>query len=509
MVSTPDDVGEQDGPRLAVRGISKSFAGVAALQDVTFDVEHGEILGLCGENGAGKSTLMKILSGGYQPDAGEIVMDGREHRGLNPVQAQELGINIIHQENLLVPTMSVLENMFVGREPTRAGGLFIDVEAMRTKIREETEFLGIELNPRRAVEHLSVSEQQFVKILKALVLRPRVLIMDEPTSMFNVEDAARVLRMVRRIADAGISVIYISHFLKEVQQIADRVIVLRDGRVVSTRENSHRDVDLDQVTKDMVGRPVEMFYKKVAHPVGDVCFSVDELRLTPRSPAVSFELRTGEILGLAGMVGSGRTEIVRAIAGADRFASGRIHGNGKRLRIRSPRDAISAGIAHITEDRQRLGLAPGLNVLENTTVVGLDSVTSGWFMRLAEAVPHVRPLLERLRTRMASLKQEVRFLSGGNQQKVVLAKWLLVECSVFIFDEPTRGIDVNAKTEFYSAMTDLCKQGKSIIMVSSDMPELVSMSDRVLVIRNGAIAAELSKEDITEAAIISHALEAR
>ncbi|TRY17662.1 sugar ABC transporter ATP-binding protein [Tessaracoccus rhinocerotis] len=495
-------------PRLSVRGISKSFAGVAALREVTFDVLPGEVLSVCGENGAGKSTLMKILSGGYQPDAGTIEMDGVEHHDLTPVQAQELGINIIHQENLLVPTMSVLENMFVGREPTM-GGLFIDRRAMRAKLREESEFLGIELNPRRRVEQLSVSEQQFVKILKALVLRPRVLIMDEPTSMFNVEDANRVLNVVRRIAEAGISVIYISHFLGEVQRIADRIVVLRDGQLVSTTDNQHRDVDLGKVTNDMVGRPIEMFYTKVPHEVGEVRLSVEELRLTPMSPPVSFDLRRGEILGIAGMVGSGRTEIVRAIAGADGYATGRIVADGRELRIRNPRDAIDSGIAHITEDRQRLGLALGQSVLENTTVVGLDEVTPGWLMSVPATAARARPLLEQLRTKMAHLRQQVRYLSGGNQQKVVLAKWLLVDSDVFIFDEPTRGIDVNAKTEFYSAMTDLCQQGKSIIMVSSDMPELVSMSDRVLVVRGGAVAAVLEKDDVSEESIISHALEGR
>lgn len=507
-VATGMTTQDQTGTMLEVHGISKRFAGVAALQDVTFDVRPGEVLSICGENGAGKSTLMKILSGGYQPDEGTIEMDGVTHRGLNPFEAQAMGINIIHQENLLVPTMSVLENMFVGREPTR-GGVFLDRKAARAKILEESDFLGIELDPRRRIEQLSVSEQQYVKILKALVLRPRVLIMDEPTSMFNVEDANRVLKMVRRIAETGISVIYISHFLGEVQRIADRVVVLRDGQVVSTTDNHNRDIDLDQVTKDMVGRPVEMFYQKVEHPIGDVAFSVEDLKLTPQAPPVSFTLRRGEILGIAGMVGSGRTEIVRAIAGADRFASGHIRTGGRELHIRSPRDAIRAGIAHITEDRQRLGLALGSSVLENTTAVGLEQVTPGWFMRVRATAKFVLPILERLRTKMASIGQEVRFLSGGNQQKVVLAKWLLVDSEVFIFDEPTRGIDVNAKTEFYGAMTDLCQQGKSIIMVSSDMPELVSMSDRVLVVRGGAIAAVLDKDDVSEEAIISHALEGR
>lgn len=385
----------------------------------------------------------------------------------------------------------------------------MDYSTMRATISRESEFLGIHLDPKALIEDLCVSEQQFVKMLKALVLKPRVLIMDEPTSMFNSEDAERVLRMVRRIAESGISVIYISHFLGEVQRIADRIVVLRDGRVVSTLPNADRDVDLDQLTRDMVGRPVEMFYAKDDHPIGEVVLTVENLQLTPASEPISFEVRQGEIVGMAGMVGSGRTEIVRAIAGADHFASGTIRLHGRELRVRSPRDAIAAGIAHITEDRQGLGLALGQSVLENSTIVGLKQITPSWLMSVRATAASVLPILTRLRTKMASLSQQVRFLSGGNQQKVVLAKWLLVDSSIFIFDEPTRGIDVNAKTEFYAAMTDLCKEGKSIIMVSSDMPELVSMSDRVLVVRGGAITAVLDKDDVSEQAIITHALEGR
>ena len=331
--------------------------------------------------------------------------------------------------------------------------------------------------------------------------------MDEPTSMFNVEDSAKVLRMVRRIADADISVIYISHFLKEVKEIADRVTVIRDGRVVSTRENHGSSLDLNTVTRDMVGRPVEMFYQKEVHPIGEVVFSVNELQLHKDSPPVSFVLREGEILGVAGMVGSGRTELIRAIAGADRFHSGGVSYRGKRLMIRTPRQGIDVGIAHITEDRQRLGLMLGGSVLENTTVVGLGQVTNGWFMSVKKTASSIAGLIEQLRVKTSSVFQEVRFLSGGNQQKIVLAKWLLVDSSLLIFDEPTRGIDVNAKAEFYKLMTELARRGKSIIMVSSDMPELVSLSDRVLVLRHGAIAAELAKAEITEEAIITHALE--
>lgn len=496
-----------NSPRIAIKGISKSFSGVPALRDVTFDLMPGEVHCICGENGAGKSTLMKILSGAYRPDSGVISVDGVEHSSLDPFLSQDLGINIIYQENLLVPTMSVVENMFIGREPVIAGAI-MDFSTMRKRIREELTFLGIELDVNRTIESLSVAEQQFVKILKALVLKPRVLIMDEPTSVFNVEDSARVLRMVRQIAASGISVLYISHFLSEVSEIADRVTVLRDGAVVSTRTtNANEPLDLDELTRDMVGRPVEMFYTKDEHPIGDVALEVRDLRLKPNSPAVSFNVREGEILGIAGMVGSGRTEIVRAIAGADRFHSGEIVYRGKPLKIKTPRQGIAEGIAHITEDRQRLGLSLGQSIVENTTVVALEKVTKSWFMSVRETVSSVVPLMAKLRVKSVGPHQEVRYLSGGNQQKVVLAKWLLAESSLLIFDEPTRGIDVNAKTEFYKLMSELTRNGKSIIMVSSDMPELVSMSDRVLVIRGGQATSVLERHEVTEEAIISRALE--
>lgn len=493
-------------PRIALRNICKSFGGIRALDEVSFDVLPGEVHGLCGENGAGKSTLMKILSGAYRPDSGQIVIGGAAHSGLTPGLAQELGINIIYQENLLVPAMSVLENMFVGQEPV-VGGIFVDYRSMQTKLQEELDFLQISLNPRTRVENLSVAQQQYVKILKALVLEPSVLILDEPTSMFNAEDSAKVLRMVRRITGRGISVVYISHFLAEVQELADRLTVLRDGKVISSYTNTDRSLDLDAVTRDMVGRPVSMFYTKEEHPVGDVVLSVRDLLVSGASSPVSFDLHAGEILGFAGMVGSGRTELVRAIAGADRAQSGQITFHGEPVDVRTPRHAIKAGIGHITEDRQRLGLMLGHSVLENTVIIGLNKVTKGPFTALKSALGPVQGLIERLRIKTTSVHQPVRHLSGGNQQKVVLAKWLLVDSELLIFDEPTRGIDVNAKTEFYKVMTDLARAGKSIIMVSSDLPELVSMSDRVLVMRRGAIGAEFTGEQITEQTIIKSALE--
>lgn len=496
---------EHKKPIVSMTRISKSFPGVKALSDITFDLFPGEIHCLVGENGAGKSTLMKILSGAYLPDLGVIAIDGKEYSALNPRLSQELGISIIYQENHLIPTMSVAENIFVGVEKTKRFGV-LDRRRTVREAEQEIANLGIELNAMRRVEDLSVAEQQFVKILKALVHKPRILLMDEPTSMFNIKDVGKVLSLTKRIAETGISIIYISHFLKEVVQIADRITVIRDGTVVNTYLNEHKAMDLNVITMDMVGRPVDMFYKKEVHPIGEVVLKVTDLQLTKDSPKVSFEVRKGEILGFAGMVGSGRTEIVRALTGATRYAGGTIELRGHKLELRSPADSIGYGMAHITEDRQKLGLMLGKSILENMTIVGLGTKIKGFFLNIKNHPPYIAPLMGALNIKTPSVFQEVRNLSGGNQQKVVLGKWLFAESDLYVFDEPTRGIDVNAKAEFYHLMSMLTKQGKSIIMVSSDMPELISMSDRVLVVHKGAISSEILKQDITEERIIKSAL---
>lgn len=495
-------------PIIEMKNIVKSFSGVRALDGITFDLYQGEIHCLVGENGAGKSTLMKVLSGAYSPDSGEIAVDGVAHRTLSPKLSQSLGINIIYQENLLVPTMNVVENIFIGQEKADAVG-FTKFNEMLEITRNEIDYLGINLNPMRTIETLSVAEQQFVKILKALVKEPRILIMDEPTSMFNVEDAGRVLKLVKRIAEKGISIIYISHFLKEVVQIADRVTVIRDGAAVNTYLNSEKNIDLDLITRDMVGRSVDLFYKKEDHPIGDVVLEVDKLKLHKDSPDVSFCLKSGEILGIAGMVGSGRTEIIRAITGADRKHSGTIRYRGKELNINNPRDSIEAGIAYITEDRQKLGLMLNGSIVENLTIVGLKKKIRGFFINVKKHIPFVQNIIADLNIKTSSPFKEVKFLSGGNQQKVVLGKWLFADAGLFILDEPTRGIDVNSKSEFYRVMSNLTKSGKSIIMISSDMPELISMSDRIAVVRKGKITKVLEKEEISEHAIISYALEVK
>lgn len=493
-------------PIVEMRNIVKTFSGVKALSNITFDVLPGEIHCLVGENGAGKSTLMKVLSGAYSPDSGEIIFEGIAYKNLTPELSQRLGINIIYQENLLAPTMNVVENVFIGSE-IKKNKIFNDFDAMKKAVVTEMNNLGININIEKPIEKLSVADQQFVKILKAIIKRPKVLIMDEPTSMFNVEDAKKVLRLVKRISDMGIGIIYISHFLSEVVEIADRITVIRDGAVVNSYDNSKRDTKLSVITKDMVGRPVDVFYNKQQNEIGDPLLVVENLKLKQASEPLSFEVRRGEILGIAGMVGSGRTEIVRAISGADKFYSGNIYINNEKVNISNPCDAIDVGIAHITEDRQKLGLYLNGSISENIVIIGLGRKLKNFFVRPKKFPELVNPILKGLNIKAASHNMEVRYLSGGNQQKVVLGKWLFQGADLFIFDEPTRGIDVNSKNEFYNIMSSLTKQGKGIIMVSSDMPELVSMSDRVMVIRKGSIAGIIQKEEISENNIIKKALE--
>jgi len=488
-----------------MENITKSFNGVRALNGVSIDIFPGEIHCIVGENGAGKSTLMKVLSGAYSPDSGKIEVDACSYRSLNPVLSKQLGIEIVYQENLLVPTMNIVENIFVGCEESRFG--FSKFKSMKSKASDLLDELGLSLDLTRRVEGLSVAEQQYVKILKALVKEPVVLILDEPTSMFNVRDSEKILVTVQQISKKGISVLYISHYLKEVVRIADRITVLRDGAVVTCFDNTNHDVPLSRITQEMVGRSIDMFYVKSPHKIDGTVLRVEDLRVTKDSPSVSFELRRGEILGLAGMIGSGRTEMIRAMIGADRKFSGRIILNNKEVSVDSPRESIRCGIAYVTEDRQKLGLMMGASIVENLTIVGLMNKIHGYFVNYKHHVALIDDVYRALRIKAQSPLQEVRYLSGGNQQKVVLGKWLFEDSDIFILDEPTRGIDVGAKNDFYGIMSNLVEHGKSIIMISSDMPELISMSDRVIVIRAGRIVKELSGEDITEQNVITYALE--
>ena len=496
---------EKPIPVIEMINITKKFPGVVALDNMSIDLYPGEIHCLVGENGAGKSTLMKVLSGAHRPDSGEIKIGSETYNFMTSALAKQLGIGIIYQENLLIPWMSIVENIFTGQEISRSGLVQFKDEYARSK--ELCEYVGIKLNLNKTISKLSVSEQQHVKILKALSTNPKILIMDEPTSMFNTEDAQQVLDMVKNIAKSGVSIIYISHVLKEVKQIADRITVIRDGISIHTYDNSNKDVDLDKVVSDMVGRDASMFYERDRHPIGDKIFEVKDLQITPDAEPISFYIRRGEILGVAGMVGSGRTEIANAITGASLRYAGKIYYEGKELKINSPIDSIRNKIAYITEDRQKKGLILNAPVVVNLSLVGLQTEKiKSPIINIKKFVPLVKDIIDGLRIKLTSAMQEVQNLSGGNQQKVVLGKWLFTDSNVFVFDEPTRGIDVNAKSEFYKIIIRLAQEGKAILMISSDMPELVSMSDRLLVVSNGQITSILEGDDISENSIIRHAL---
>lgn len=490
---------------IKMNGIVKSFPGVKALDGMKVDLYSGEIHCLVGENGAGKSTLMKILSGAYIPDEGEIIVNDKTYSHMTSKLSKKLGINIIYQENILMPWMNVVENAFIGQEVGNGG--FVNFKTQKERTAEICHQLGITLDMNQTIHTMSVAQQQFVKIIKALITNPQVLIMDEPTSMFNVEDAGRVLKLVQKIADSGVGIIYISHYLNEVKQIGDRITIIRDGAPINTYDNANRDIDIDVVMSDMVGRPASSFYAKEHHPIGERVFEVIDLQLEPNSPKLNFSVKKGEILGFSGMVGSGRTEIANAIFGSHRRHGGKVLFNGKELRNGRPGDSIKNRIAYITEDRQRLGLMLDAPVADNLAVVGMQTTIKGAFINIRALIPQFNQIIQNLKIKLSGPMQIVSTLSGGNQQKVVLGKWLYADFDFFIFDEPTRGIDVNAKFEFYKLITELAGKGKPIILISSDMPELISLSDRVIVLRKGNITAELTGDQINENAIIRHALE--
>ncbi len=490
---------------IETRGLSKAYSGNLVLQEIDFTVRPGEVHCIVGENGAGKSTLIKLLAGAVTPTAGEILFDGEPVPRMDPRQSAALGIQVIYQENILANSMSIAENIYTGREPKTPGGWYDRGAAVRNAgalIRE----YGLDLDPETAVSRLSAAERQFVKILKAMAKDGRVLIMDEPTSMFSSRDSQKVLDIVNKIRDKGVAVLYISHHLQEIVQIADRVTVLRDGRKVSEYARTEGTFDLGRITQDMVGRPVDKFYVKQPHEKGEVAVRVRGLKLRRDSPEISFEIRRGEILGVAGMVGSGRTEVARAIFGADRKYSGAVEVLGRKADLSSPRRSIRSNLAFVTEDRQRQGLALDMSVLENLLQVFMNK-TPGVLYSRKKSWKLARPRFEQVGVRGCGPYTPARQLSGGNQQKVVLGKWLMVDSQFMIFDEPTRGIDVNAKSEIYGIIVGLARAGKSILLISSDMPELIALSDRVLVMRKGRVAGEIRGEDISEQEIIKKALE--
>lgn len=487
-----------------MRGIGKSFPGVRALSDVSLTLHAGEVLALVGENGAGKSTLMKILAGAERADAGTILIDGKEASITSPHDAEQLGIGMIYQEFNLVPQLTATENIVLGNEPTRSG--FLDNDAAFERAKNVVNDLGMDIPLDIPTRRLAVGQQQTIEIAKALSKYARIIVMDEPTAALTEREIDRLFAIIAKLKSAGAGVIYISHRMEELPRIADRVTVLRDGSAIETRPQS--DFPTDQIIRAMVGRTLDAHFPELPPVKSDAPFVLDVRDIThpPMVNGVSFQVRAGEIVGLAGLVGAGRTETLRAIAGADIHQLGTVTIDGKTVRVRTPADGIAAGIAFITEDRKAQGLVLGMNVRENVTLAHLAQfVNRELLVDRAREEDAATKMIAELAIRTPSPEQLVRNLSGGNQQKVVLAKWLLGKARVFLFDEPTRGIDVGAKTEIYHLMLNLANNGAAIVMVSSELPEVLGMSHRILAMRGGRIAKEFSRAEATPDAVIAAA----
>ena len=490
-------------PLLEMRGVSKSFPGVQALRAVDLELRAGEVLAVLGENGAGKSTLIKILGGAHRPDSGVIHVAGQPVQIQNPVDAQRAGISIIYQEFNLIPALSARENIFLGRERTRFG-----------LVRKEEEFrqaralfarLGVEINPEAPCRELSVAQQQLVEIAKALSLEARLLVLDEPSATLTPPEVARLFAIIRHLRTQGLGVIYISHRLEEIFALADRVLVLRDGQLVGTRPIGA--VNRDELIEMMVGRRLEQEFPQRVRRPGSDRLVVRKLCRGRKVRDISFTIRRGEVLGLTGLVGAGRTEVARCLFGADRADSGAIELDGQPLTLRHPRQAIRAGLALLTEDRKGQGLVLGQSVRENFGLPNLGRFSRLGVVREPAERGAFAGYVDSLRIRIPHQEQLARNLSGGNQQKVVLAKWLERHCEVVMFDEPTRGIDVGAKFEVYQLINELAAQGKAILMISSELPEVLGLSDRILVMHAGRIVGEISdmahatQEDIMQLAV--------
>ncbi len=487
---------------LAVSGLSKSFPGVRALDNVRFDLRPGEVHALMGENGAGKSTLMKIIAGIYQRDTGEIQLDGQPLRLTGPKDAQDKGIGIIHQELNLMRHLTAAQNMFIGREPLGRFGLFLDEARLNADARVLFERLRLDLDPAVPVESLTIAKQQMVEIAKALSFRSRVLIMDEPTAALNNAEIDDLFAIIRQLRAEGVGIIYISHKMDEIFRISDRVTVMRDGATIDTLNAA--DTDMATLIRLMVGRTLEVGETPHLHTRRDeIALEVRGLSRGSAIRDVSFTLRKGEILGLAGLMGAGRTEVARAIFGADPKDKGEILVHGKPASIRAPKDAVRLGIGYLSEDRKAFGLATAMDVESNVVMADLETFSRNGFLDRAKSRATTDGFIQRLGIKTPSAKQTVRLLSGGNQQKIVIAKWLVRDCDILFFDEPTRGIDVGAKAEIYKLLNSLAAQGKAIVMISSELPEILRMSHRVLVMCEGRITGELSAADASQEAIMT------
>ncbi len=481
---------------LKMEDITKEFPGVKALNGVSFDLQPGEIHALIGENGAGKSTLMKILTGIYKQDAGTIKFNDKPFSAMNPKHAQDQGISMIHQEFNLIPDLTVAENIYLAREPRHFRNLLIDDRTMIGKSQKLINSLGLKIHASTLVKNLSVAEMQMVEIVKALVVESEILVLDEPTSALSEKEVTKLFEIIKHLKSSGVGIIYISHRLEEFDALVDRVTVLRDGKFVATRE--WNDVGIPDLIRMMVGRTLSDQYPRRDAHIGEVVFRAEHISQGKKLKDISFEVRSGEVLGIDGLMGAGRTELARAIFGADKIDHGSVWLEGNSFTPRSPVDAILRGIAYLPEDRKKEGLFLDLEVDTNLLSANLTMCSRYGIIddKLADSI--VQRKIEELKIKTPSSRQIVKFLSGGNQQKVLVARWLCKDAKVVIFDEPTRGIDVGAKYEIYNLMNAVAERGSAVIMISSEMSEILGMSDRIVVMCEGKVTGELSAAEATQ-----------
>lgn len=490
-------------PVIEMKGISKAFSGNRVLDQVDFQLLRGEIHALMGENGAGKSTLIKILTGIYERDAGKVFIKGKEVHFKNPKEAEQMGIAVIHQELNIIPYLTVYENMFLGKELTVGRfGITRDKE-MKKKTKEYLDRLGIEIDPNTEAGNLSVGQQQMIEIARAVAANTEVLIMDEPTAALTDREIEALFKVIASLKKQGVGIVYISHRMEEIFQICDRISVLRDGQFIDSKEVAK--TNFDEIVKLMVGRQLGERFPERNTKIGQERFKVENLTSKGSFENINFSVHQGEIVGVAGLMGAGRSEIMQAIFGYRSLDGGKMFIDGKEVTIKSPYAAIKAGIAFVTEDRKSQGLILDLSVRENLSITTLDKISNKSLISTKTEVSLVDEMIEKLHVKTSGREISVKSLSGGNQQKIVIGKWLGIDPKILILDEPTRGVDVGAKKEIYQLMNDLTKQGVSIIMVSSELPEILGMSDRVLVIHEGKLANVLNKSEATQENIMQSA----
>ncbi len=494
---------EQTQYRLEMRNISKQFGGIRALNDVTVRVKPGEIHSLIGENGAGKSTLIKILSGAYIKDAGTVCIDGKQVNITSPLDAKQLGIAVIYQEFMLAPDLTVAENIFIDR--LAWNGKFINWKKLRSEAKEKLEELGFgNIRLEEKVRNLSVAHQQVVEICKCLTRNATILVLDEPTAVLTVAEIEKLFRLIRLLKEKGVSIIFVSHHMNEIFELSDSFTVLKDGCFVNSGQV--KDVSNDDLIRMMIGRELTQMFPARRAEIGEVVLKVEHLNVENKIQDVSFEVRAGEVLGFSGLVGSGRTEVMRAIFGADKKTSGTVVFMGEQVDFKEPKDAVDKGFGYLSENRKTMGLLVNQSIRINTTLASMKKITEKGFIKHKEEKEYVKKLLAQMSTKYGSIEKNVNSLSGGNQQKISFAKWVSADCKCIVFDEPTRGVDVGAKVEIYEIINELAGQGVAVIVISSEMTEIIGMCDRTYVMSRGRITGEISREELNEDVIIKLAM---